>query len=348
MASNEQLGKVLEVDEGSPVKIENIPEAREFEGSIFPITFVPSTERVTLDMLLEWLKEHGQNGSKKGTDESLENMMMKHGAILLRGFPIKSPQDFAECVKSIGYENFPYEGGVAVRRSVVGNIVYTANESPGHLKIPFHHEMTYAPNPPHKIFFYCDNPPDTDGQTPILHSHNLYNKITEHYPEFVEKLEKCGFIWHTRKTPHDRSDSIAGRGWKSSYSVTTKEELEEKLREKKLTWRWEENDVLVEKTAPRQAIKIDERTGKKQFFNHILGLTIVKDEYNPPEKILSFGDDTPFDDLKIIHKIIAITQEEKVQFSWQQGDILLIDNITTMHSRENFTGDRRILASLTK
>jgi len=280
---------------GTEDSIENIPEAKVYDGEVFPITLIPTpTEEVTLDRLLEWLKEHGQNGSKKGTEDSIENILLKHGAILLRGFPIKRPQDFAECVKSLGYENFPYEGGFAVRRNIVENIVFTANESPGHVKIHFHHEMSYSPKHPHKIFFYCDNPPATDGQTPILHSHNLYKRISALHPEFIEKLEKFGIIFSLFRTPHDRPESIRGRGWKSSYSVSTKEELEEKLREKNhLIWNWEENDVLREST-PLPGFKIDERTGKKQFFNNIFGIYPgqCSDEYRPYE--ITFGDNTPF------------------------------------------------------
>jgi alpha-ketoglutarate-dependent taurine dioxygenase len=44
----------------------------------------------------------------------------------------------------------------------------------------------------------------------------------------------------------------------------------------------------------------------------------------------------------------AIMSEIEVAFAWQRGDVLLLDNRTVMHSRQPFTGPRRILASLAR
>jgi len=301
-----------------------------------------------LAKFLEWLREHGQKGSKAGSAESIESLLVEHSALLFRGFGVLTPEDFAECVKAIGYENFPYIGGNAVRRNIVGNIVFTANESPGHISIPFHHEMAQVPVYPHKLFFYCANPPATDGQTPILHSHTIYKRMAELYPDFVDKLEKNGVIYSRIMTAHDRPESPLGRGWKSTYNITTKQELEDKFREKNYSWEWMENDVLKEITPVLPAIKVDPRTGKKQFFNQIIAAyTGWRDEYNNPEKAITLGDKTPLN-LEFMQKLIELSQKEKVVFSWQYGDVLLLDNITAMHGRSSFTGDRRILASLAK
>jgi len=35
-----------------------------------------------------------------------------------------------------------------------------------------------------------------------------------------------------------------------------------------------------------------------------------------------------------------------VVFSWQQGDIMVIDNILTMHGRKPFQGDRQVLVAM--
>jgi len=330
------------------VKTENIHESKSFDSKVLPLTLVPGKPCDSLEPFLNWLRVHGQKGSKTGTEHSIEHLLIDHTAILFRGFGVKTPEDFAECVKAVGYENFPYIGGNAVRRNVVGNIVFTANEAPGHISIPFHHEMAQVPVFPSKLYFYCSNPPDTDGQTPLLHSHMVYETMAKLYPEFMDQIEQKGVIYSRIMTAHDRPESPLGRGWKSTYAVNTKEELEAKLREKGYSWEWRDGEILREITPVLRAVKVDERTGKKQFFNQIIAAyTGWKDEYNVPEKAITVGDQSPLN-LEFMQKLVELSQTEKVVFKWQQGDILIIDNITVMHARSSFTGDRRILASLAK
>lgn len=70
----------------------------------------------------------------------LDSLLRNSGAILFRGFPVKTASDFNEFVEAFGFEELPYVGGAAPRTNVVGR-VFTSNESPPDQKIPFHHEM---------------------------------------------------------------------------------------------------------------------------------------------------------------------------------------------------------------
>jgi len=109
-----------------------------------------------------------------------------------------------------------------------------------------------------------------------------------------------------------------------------------------------ENNVLREITPVLPAVRVDERTGKKQFFNQMIAaFTGWKDEYNNPATAITFGDKSPLD-INFMQTLIQVSNQQKMSFLWEQGDILLIDNITAMHSRAPYTGERRILASLAK
>jgi len=235
----------------------SIPEEKTFKGKVFPLTLSPTVTDPTVnvkDKFKEWLKENGQ--SKSGT---IEKQLIDHGAILFRGFHLNSAQDMADCVLAINYDHFPYEGGNAVRKKIIGDIVFTANEAPG--PIPFHHEMAQVPVFPRKLYFYCEKPADTGGETPLLLSNHIYTTMAEMFPEFVAKLEQHGVIYNRSMTAHDRPDSPLGRGWKSTFSATTKEEAEDKLRKKNYSWEWSENDVLREITPILPAVRVDDRTG---------------------------------------------------------------------------------------
>ncbi|KAL3617086.1 hypothetical protein CASFOL_039480 [Castilleja foliolosa] len=125
----------------------------------------------------------------------LDSLLHKHGSILFRGFDsLATSSDFNDVVEAFGYKELPYIGGAAPRTNVVGR-VFTANESPPDQKIPFHHEMAQVPEYPSKLFFYCEIEPASGGETPIVLSHAVYDRMKEKYPDFVEKLEKHGLIY---------------------------------------------------------------------------------------------------------------------------------------------------------
>lgn len=120
---------------------------------------------------------------------------------------------------AVGYPNFAYEGagGNAVRRNVVGDRVFTANESPPDRRIPFHHELAQSPTYPHRVLFFCDVPAAVGGATPLLDSNRVYVKLRELVPRFVDELERKGVRYTRIMTMDDRPSSAIGRGWRGTF-----------------------------------------------------------------------------------------------------------------------------------
>ncbi|MFS7944866.1 putative TauD/TfdA-like domain, taurine dioxygenase TauD-like superfamily [Helianthus anomalus] len=194
------------------------------------------------------------NGAEKSW---LESNLQRRGVILFRGFHVTSPSDFNRVVEAFGYPELVYAGGRATRTKVVGR-VYTANESPPEMKIPFHHEMSYVckkkkksslrfssrwfvkktlfqsnslkiafsvhvlPDFPSKLFFFCEEEPESRGETPVVLSHIVYEQMKEKQPEFVAKVEEHGLKFIIVTGDEDQSSSIGGRGWKSTYMTDDK------------------------------------------------------------------------------------------------------------------------------
>ncbi|CAN1836783.1 Clavaminate synthase-like protein At3g21360 [Linum perenne] len=148
----------------------------------------------------------------------IESLLQKTGAILFRGFPVSTASQFNQVVEAFDYADQPYVGGSATRTHVIGR-VFTSNESPPHQKIPFHHEMAYASEFPTKLFFFCEVEPGSGGETPIVLSYRIYERMKEKYPDFVTKLEKEGLIFNRVMTGEDDPSSAVGRGWKSTFST---------------------------------------------------------------------------------------------------------------------------------
>jgi len=113
-----------------------LPQQRVVEGVAFPAVLVPSAPAsVATGGVEEFLAAVRSERASR-----LEPLVRGAGALLLRGFPVRTAADFDRAVDAFGYEELPYVGGAAPRTNVVGR-VFTANESPPDQKIPFHHEM---------------------------------------------------------------------------------------------------------------------------------------------------------------------------------------------------------------
>ena len=95
-------------------------------------------------------------------------------------------------------------------------------------------------------------------------------------------------------------------------------------------------------------VRTDARTGDKTFFNSVVAAySGWNDCRNEGSRAVMLGDGTFCGEQEMLNAQ-AIMSEIEVAFPWQRGDVLLLDNRTVMHSRQPFTGPRRILASLSR
>lgn len=319
------------------------PEQKHFDNQVFPLILQPDDDinketLTSIDDTLQWIKEE---------KTEIENHLLKHGAILFRGFHLEKPADFDNFVKMFGYDPFPYIGGAAPRTLVVGN-VFTANESPPDAAIPFHHEMAQVPNYPKVIFFYCDNNPPEGGQTPLVVSNLAYQKMKEQEPEFVTKLEELG-VKYNRVLPNgDDPSSPIGRGWQSTYGTDDKADAEQTARELVDKVEWMPDGCMRTATKVLPAVLVDERTGNKTWFNSIIAVYKGwKDSRNSPESSVTFGDGSPMPP-KVMDRLEHVLNDLAIDFKWKNGDVVMIDNRQVLHGRRPFVPPRKILACLCK
>jgi len=58
-----------------------------------------------------------------------------------------------------------------------------------------------------------------------------------------------------------------------------------------------------------------------------------------------YGDGSPIED-SVLNEIRKVYAETAITFSWQKGDVLLLDNVLASHGRERFSGPRSILVAM--
>lgn len=305
--------------------------------------------------LQEVENDSGLNNLKSTQDWLKENKIFielkleEHGAIIFKDLPVKTAEDFDQFVSSFNYDTFTYEESLsnAVRINKT-NKVFTANEAPREVEIFLHHEMAQTPTYPKNIFFFCKSASETGGETPLCRSDQLYEALLKEDKTLIESFEKFGVIYNSIMSSGDELLSGQGRSWQKTLGVSSKNDAEAKLSELGYSWNWIEGDNLSVTTKPLKATK-ELKDGKKSFFNQVIAASLgwkksSKNQISP----VRFGNDQEIDQSAIEH-ISELAQSLTLLRSWQDNDILLIDNYRVMHGRKPFSGNknREVLVSLT-
>ena len=305
--------------------------------------------------LQEVENDSGLNNLKSTQDWLKENKIFielkleEHGAIIFKDLPVKTAEDFDQFVSTFNYDTFTYEESLsnAVRINKTDK-VFTANEAPREVEIFLHHEMAQTPTYPKNIFFFCKSASETGGETPLCRSDQLYEALLKADKALVESFEKFGVIYNSIMSSVDELISGQGRSWQKTLGVSSKNDAEAKLSKLGYSWNWIEDDNLSVTTNTLQATK-ELGNGQKSFFNQVIAASLgwKKNSENQIAPV-RFGNGEEIKE-SYIELISELAQSLTLLRSWQDHDILLIDNYRVMHGRKPFSGNknREVLVSLT-
>ena len=286
-------------------------------------------------------------------------LLAKHKALILQsdeGCDPTTVEEFAKIMEKLNLERYEYLGGAAPRTLIPVNAnveVYTANEAPPDQLIPFHHELAQVSNPPQYLFFYCDLPSETGGETALIDSTRVYRFANDNFPEFMNKLTRYGARYTRTMPAEDDKTSPIGRSFYNTYQVSNKVDLEAKLNAiNGLEYEWTtDGSSLTVTTEPIPAVKMIEQQHNHgiyqwTFHNSVIAAWIGwSDTRNDRTKSVRFGNNDDMDS-NVLDAIAEFMNSNKVSYKWKKGDIFAINNRLVMHSRNPFTGPRRVYASM--
>lgn len=305
-----------------------------FANKSFPLVIHPTVKGASA---ASWVESHR---------DLIETLLVKHGALLFRDCNLNGPARFEELIESLGVDLLEYTERSSPRTRVSGN-VYTSTDYPQDHSIFLHNENSYQSTWPLKIFFFCATSPAHGGETPIADCRQVCASLDPKIKErFIEKQ-----VMYVR----NYGDGF-GLNWQEVFQTTDKSVVEEHCRRTKVKYEWKDNQRL-RTYAVRPALSKHPRTGELVWFNHATFFhvsTLAPEvraallfEFSETELPTNtyYGDGTPIE-LSVLDELRQCYRDATVKFKWQEGDLLMLDNMLIAHGREPYVGQRKILVAM--
>jgi alpha-ketoglutarate-dependent taurine dioxygenase len=324
-----QIGrKTVGLPQQEPVKVDDL----QINGSTVPV-IQPDGQAIDL---ADWTKSNR---------DQIDSKVRQHGAVLFRGFQVHSPAAFERFALVICPRLFK-ENSEHTPISTNGN-VQTPVFYPPYKKLLWHNENTFNHSWPLTILFGCVRPAQEGGETPIVDSRKVFERI----PAAIRERFREKQIMYVRNYGEG-----LGLDWQTVFRTTNKEDVEELCRKAAVDFEWRDGDRLHTRMV-RPALGKHPKTGEMVWFNqaqhwHIscldeatrASMVSIFEEQDLPRNCY-YGDGSRIED-SAMQAVLQVYQDLEVSFPWLEGDVVILDNMLVAHGRNPFVGERKILVAM--
>jgi alpha-ketoglutarate-dependent taurine dioxygenase len=324
-----QQRKLVRIPKDTLVKTSYLDDQKRF-----PLVIEPSAEYVNP---VSWAASNR---------ELIEDHLSHHGAILFRNFNLRAVGEFEQFIEAASDSPLEYQERSSPRSRVSGNI-YTSTDHPAEQHIFLHNEQSYNQIFPMKIYFFCVTPAPQGGETPIADCRKVLKRLD---PRLIQSFSQRKYMY-----VRNFGDGF-GLSWQEAFQTTIKSDVEEYCHKNEIEFEWKKNNRLRTRQI-RRAIARHPRTGQDIWFNHLTFFHVTTLESAVRDSLLNeFGEDelpnqTYYGDgaaieNSVLDEIRHAYLSEATTFSWQKGDLLMLDNILTAHGRRPYVGPRKIIVGM--
>ncbi|WP_448619635.1 TauD/TfdA family dioxygenase [Geodermatophilus sp. URMC 65] len=277
---------------------------------------------------------------------ALRAAVLEHGSLLVRGLGLAGADTVAAVAGRLTDRLVGEREAFAPRQPQPGGL-YSATPWPANQPMCMHHELSYALEFPGLLLFACLTAPDTGGATAVADAPTVLEALPA---DLVARFEQEG--WLLLRSYNDE----IGAPWPEAFGTDDRGEVEAYCRANGIEVEWQPDGGLRTRQR-RSAVVRHPVTGRRCWFNQVAFLNewtlaeevreYLVDVYGPEGLpfTTAYGDGSPIGE-DVVELLNSVYAQHTAREPWQDGDMLLVDNVRCAHSREAYTGPREVLVAL--
>jgi alpha-ketoglutarate-dependent taurine dioxygenase len=278
--------------------------------------------------------------------DELRAAVAEHGSLVVRGLELREANVVAAVFQKLAAGLMTEREVFASREAYPGGI-YSSSAWPPNQPMCMHHELSYTLEFPGLMMFACLRAPTEGGATAVADSPTVLKALPA---KLTERFEREGWLLTRNYT-----DEI-GVGYAEAFGTEDRGAIERYCRANAIEFAWHPDGGLRTRQR-RRAVLHHPVTGQRCWFNQIAFLNewtlepevreFLVDEYGAEGLPFNtyFGNGDPVGE-EVVQLLNRVYEANTAREPWQAGDLMLVDNIRTAHSREPFKGERKVLVAL--
>jgi len=284
-----------------------------------------------------WVSEHRH---------AVRAVVTEHGSLLVRGLGLRDAADAGTAFSRLATALMTEREAFAPRRRRADG-VYTSTTWPASQQMCMHHELSYALEIPGLMIFACLTAPTSGGATAVADSPTVLAALPT---ELVERFEREGWL-----LTRSYNDDI-GASYAEAFGTDDRAAVVRYCRANGIAYEWQPDGGL-RTWQRRSAVVRHPVTGQRCWFNQVAFLNewtlepdvreFLLDVYGPDELPFNtrYGNGEPIGE-DVVQLLSEVYTAHTTREPWQAGDLLIVDNVRTAHSREPYEGPREVLVGL--
>lgn len=295
---------------------------------------------------IDWVREHRP---------LLDALILEHGGIVLRDFPIATAAQFDTFVGLFPVFDGGYVAGMSPRGKVTGNVLESTRLAEN-LKIILHSEMAYMKRYPPRIAFFCRQAATEGGATTIGSAREFIRRLPAGLMDRLERHQIHIVRNYAARSSSNGASTVASHelvGWNDAFFTDDAAEVEARCRDAGMEalWNGDGSLTLLDIAAPFTQHPV---TGERFYRNNLHANRGANGRWGNDEKLqrdarrssgqfLDTGEPLSAEEAAGIRSIL---EDIEISWRWRDGDVMLLDNLQMLHGREAFSGPREVLVAL--